>query len=191
MYHRFIRQCLGFQPVYQLFRRLHRCLLYWYRRFIWRYPFPSSSSRLQFGSLLQLNILNILIMPLLIAYKYILSPQIWRLPWLLRGSTYTTSLAALYDAISRENNRDQCSETMEGPLDLVLELWLKVPTGGLKCFYVIFLWKNLRGFHTCARDFFTSHTFFMWYMCGDSNLQLLASCVPSLPSHLQTTCVIE
>jgi hypothetical protein len=139
---------------------LHRRLLYWYRRFFRRYPFPSSSSRLQFGSLLQLNILNILIMPLLIASKYILSPQIWRLPSLLCGSTYTTSLAALYAAITRESNRDQCSETMEGALDLVLELWLKAATGGLKSFYVIFLWKNPRGFHTCARDFFTSHTIF-------------------------------
>jgi hypothetical protein len=35
--------------------------------------FPFLSSRLQLGSLLQLNILN---MPLLIASKYILSPQI-------------------------------------------------------------------------------------------------------------------
>jgi hypothetical protein len=38
--------------------------------------FPSFSSRLQLGSLLQLNILHILNMPLLIASKYILSPQI-------------------------------------------------------------------------------------------------------------------
>jgi hypothetical protein len=48
---------------------LHR----WYRRFIRRCLFPSFSSCLQLGSLLQLNIL---IMPLLIASKYILSPQI-------------------------------------------------------------------------------------------------------------------
>jgi hypothetical protein len=51
---------------------LHR----WYRRFIRRCLFPSFSSRLQLGSLLQLNILNILNMPLLIASKYILNPQI-------------------------------------------------------------------------------------------------------------------
>jgi hypothetical protein len=63
-------------PVYQLVRRLHRRLLYWYRRFIRRCPFPSFSLRLQLGSLLQLNILNILNMPLLIASKYIISPQI-------------------------------------------------------------------------------------------------------------------
>jgi hypothetical protein len=44
----------------------------WYRRFIRRCLFPSFSSRLQLGSLLQLNILN---MPSLIALKYILSPQ--------------------------------------------------------------------------------------------------------------------
>jgi hypothetical protein len=30
----FIRRYLGFHPVYQLVRRLHRRLLYWYRRFI-------------------------------------------------------------------------------------------------------------------------------------------------------------
>jgi hypothetical protein len=48
----------------------------WYRWFIQRCLFPSFSSRLQLGSLLQLNILNILNMPLLIASKYILSPQI-------------------------------------------------------------------------------------------------------------------
>jgi hypothetical protein len=55
-------------------RRLHRRLLSRYHRFIRRYQFPSFSSRLQLGSLLQLNILN---MPLLIASKYILSPQIF------------------------------------------------------------------------------------------------------------------
>jgi hypothetical protein len=47
----------------------------WYHRFIRRCLFPSFSSRLQLGPLLQLNILNILNMPLLIASKYILSPQ--------------------------------------------------------------------------------------------------------------------
>jgi hypothetical protein len=48
----------------------------WYRRFIRRFLLPSFSSRLQLGSLLQLNIINILNIPLLIASKYILSPQI-------------------------------------------------------------------------------------------------------------------
>jgi hypothetical protein len=62
-------------PVYQLVRRLHRRLLFRYHRFIRRCPFPSFPSRLQLGFLLQLNILNILNMPLLIASKYILSPQ--------------------------------------------------------------------------------------------------------------------
>jgi hypothetical protein len=38
--------------------------------------FSFFSSRLQLGFLLQLSILNILNMPLLIASKYILSPQI-------------------------------------------------------------------------------------------------------------------
>jgi hypothetical protein len=36
---RFIQCCLGFHLVYQLVRRLHRCLLSRYRRFIWRSPF--------------------------------------------------------------------------------------------------------------------------------------------------------
>jgi hypothetical protein len=44
----------------------------WCRRFIQRCLFPSFSSRLQLGSLLQLNILS---MPSLIAPKYILSPH--------------------------------------------------------------------------------------------------------------------
>jgi hypothetical protein len=61
-----------FSPVYQLVRRLHRRLLFRYCRFIRRCSFPSFSSRLQLGFLLQLNILNML---LLIASKYILSPQ--------------------------------------------------------------------------------------------------------------------
>jgi hypothetical protein len=47
----------------------------WYRRFIRQCLFPSFSSCLQLGSLLELNILNILKMPLLKASKYILSPQ--------------------------------------------------------------------------------------------------------------------
>jgi hypothetical protein len=33
---RFIRRCLGFHPIYQLVRPLHRRLLYWCRRFIRR-----------------------------------------------------------------------------------------------------------------------------------------------------------
>jgi hypothetical protein len=45
-------------------------------RFIWRCLFFFFSSRLQLGSLLQLNTLNILNMPSLIASKHILSPQI-------------------------------------------------------------------------------------------------------------------
>jgi hypothetical protein len=49
---------------------------WWYHRFIQWCLLPSISSRLQLGSLLQLNILKILNMPLLIASKYILSPQI-------------------------------------------------------------------------------------------------------------------
>jgi hypothetical protein len=53
-------RCLGFHPVYQLVRQLHRRLLSRYRRFIRRYHFPSFSLRPQLGSLLQLNILNIL-----------------------------------------------------------------------------------------------------------------------------------
>jgi hypothetical protein len=69
----FIRRCLGFQPVYQLIQRLHRRLLR-YRQFIRQCLFPSFSLRLQLGSLLQLNILN---MPLFIASKYILSTQIF------------------------------------------------------------------------------------------------------------------
>jgi hypothetical protein len=44
----------------------------WYRRFIRWCLLPCFSSRLQLGSLLQLNILN---MPLLIASKYIVNPQ--------------------------------------------------------------------------------------------------------------------
>jgi hypothetical protein len=41
---RFIRRCLGFQPVYQLVRRFHRRLIYWYRRFIRRCFFLLSCS---------------------------------------------------------------------------------------------------------------------------------------------------
>jgi hypothetical protein len=39
----FIRWCLGFHPVYQLVRPLHRCLLSRYRRFIRRCPLFSYS----------------------------------------------------------------------------------------------------------------------------------------------------
>jgi hypothetical protein len=49
---------------------------WWYRRFIRRCIFPSFSSRLQLGSFLQLDILNILNMPLVISSKCILSPKI-------------------------------------------------------------------------------------------------------------------
>jgi hypothetical protein len=58
--------------VYQVHWRLNR----WYRQFIRRCPFYSFPLCLQLGSLLQLNILNILNMPSLIPPKYILSPHL-------------------------------------------------------------------------------------------------------------------
>jgi hypothetical protein len=64
---------LGFHPVNQLVRRLHQHLFFRYSRFIRRYQFPSFSSHLQLGSLLQLIIINILNMSLPIASKYVLS----------------------------------------------------------------------------------------------------------------------